>query len=60
MSMEKNGAITSKTPGCGNRCGCGKQASDEQEKSAEDADKSDACLAKRAVAEVVKASERSR
>lgn len=27
MSMEKNGAISSNTPGCGNGCGCFKQAS---------------------------------
>jgi len=27
MAMEKNGAISSETPSCGNNCGCAKQAS---------------------------------
>lgn len=30
MSMEKNGAISSNTPGCGNYCGCAKQASERE------------------------------
>jgi hypothetical protein len=54
MSMEKNGAISSSTPGCENDCGCAKQANEMRQgeffpKDVATADAIDGDLTKQAV-----------
>lgn len=65
MSMEKNGAISSNTPGCGNSCGCSKQASELVQgemfpESIKEADAIDGDLTKKAVDAVQQSSKFAR
>jgi hypothetical protein len=65
MSMEKNGAISSNTPGCKNNCGCAKQAEDLVQgelfpESIKQADAIDGDLTKQAVDAVRQCSKPSR